>query len=126
MPAVEEYLSALSDRSWDRLATALADEGLVRNGPFVDVIEGKQAYVEFLRRVCSPFDAYRIDVHRLSRSGDRIVFAEIDEVIDWNGAVNSYPEVLLFELDERGLIRYVSVFMKRPGGEPSISGGRAS
>ena len=126
MPAVEEYLSALSDRSWDRLATALADEGLVRNGPFVDVIEGKQAYVEFLRRVCSPFDAYRIDVHRLSRSGDRIVFAEIDEVIDWNGEVNSYPEVLLFELDERGLIRYVSVFMKRPGGEPSISGGRAS
>ena len=126
MPAVEEYLSALSDRSWDRLATALADEGLVRNGPFVDVIEGKQAYVEFLRRVCSPFDAYRIDVHRLSRSGDRIVFAEIDEVIDWNGAVNSYPEVLLFELDEQGLIRYVSVFMKRPGAEPSISGGRAS
>jgi limonene-1,2-epoxide hydrolase len=126
VPAVEEYLSALSDRSWDRLATALADEGLVRNGPFVDVIEGKAAYVEFLRRVCSPFDAYRIDVHRLSRSGDRIVFAEIDEVIDWNGAVNSYPEVLLFELDERGLIRYVSVFMKRPGGEPSISGGRAS
>ena len=126
MPAVEEYLSALSDRSWDRLATALADEGLVRNGPFVDVIEGKHAYVEFLRRVCSPFDAYRIDVHRLSRSGDRIVFAEIDEVIDWNGAVNSYPEVLLFELDERGLIRYVSVFMKRPGDQPSIAGGRAS
>jgi len=126
VPAVEEYLSALSDRSWDRLATALADDGLVRSGPFVDVIEGKHAYVEFLRRVCSPFDAYRIDVHRLSRSGDRIVFAEIDEVIDRNGAVNSYPEVLLFELDERGLIRYVSVFMKRPGGEPSISGGRAS
>ena len=123
--AVEDYLSALSDRSWDRLATALADEGLVRSGPFVDVIEGKQAYVDFLRRVCSPFDSYRIDVHRLSRSGDRIAFAEIDEVIDWNGERTAYPEVLLFELDEGGLIRYVSVFMKRPGGQPSISGGRA-
>jgi hypothetical protein len=126
VPAVEDYLSALSDRSWERLGAALADDGLVRSGPFVDVIKGKHAYVEFLRQVCSPFDAYRIDVHRLSRSGDRIVFAEIDEVIDWNGAVNSYPEVLLFELDEQGLIRYVSVFMKRPGAEPSISGGRAS
>ena len=65
-------------------------------------------------------------VRRLSRSGDRIVFAEIDEVIDSNGEQNAYPEVLLFELDEGGLIRYVSVFMKRPRGEPSISGGRAS
>ena len=126
VPAVEDYLSALSERAWDRLASTLADVGLVRSGPFVDVIEGKQAYVDFLRRVCSPFDSYRIDVHRVSRSGDRIVFAEIDEIIDWNGAVNSYPEVLLFELEERGSIRYVSVFMKRPGGEPSISGGRAS
>ena len=124
--AVEDYLSALSERSWDRLAASLAEEGLVRNGPFVDVIEGKHAYVEFLRKVCSPFDSYRIDVHRVSRSGDRVVFAEIDEVIDWNGERNAYPEVLLFELDEGGLIRYVSVFMKRPGGQPSISGGRAS
>ena len=124
--AVEDYLSALSERSWDRLAASLAEEGLVRSGPFVDVIEGKHAYVEFLRKVCSPFDSYRIDVRRVSRSGDRVAFAEIDEVIGWNGAVNSYPEVLLFELDDAGLIRYVSVFMKRPGDEPSISGGRAT
>jgi hypothetical protein len=126
MGAVEEYLAALSDRSWERLGASLADEGLVRSGPFVDVIEGKPAYVEFLRRVCSPFDAYRIDVHRVSRSGDRIVYVEIDEVIERGGTVSAYPEILLFELGDDGLIRYVSVFMKRPGGEPSISGGRAT
>jgi limonene-1,2-epoxide hydrolase len=126
MGAVEDYLAAMTDRSWERVAASLSDDGLMRNGPFVDVIEGKDAYVEFLRGVCSPFDSYRLDVHRISRSGDRVVFAEIDEVVGREGAVSSFPEVLLFELDDRGLIRFVSVFMKRPGAQPSIEGGRAS
>jgi len=126
MGAVEDYLSAMTDRDWGRVAASLSDHGLVRNGPFVDVIEGRDAYVEFLRRVCSPFDSYRLDVHRVSRSGDRLVFAEIDEVIGRDGTVSSFPEVLVFELDDGGAIRAVSVFMKRPGGQPSIEGGRAS
>ena len=126
MGAVEDYLAAMTDRSWERVAATISDAGLVRNGPFVDVIEGKDAYVDFLRGVCSPFESYRLDVHRISRSGDRIVFAEIDEVVGRAGTVSSFPEVLLFELAEDGLIRYVSVFMKRPGGQPSIEGGRAS
>ena len=126
MAAVEDYLAAMTDRDWGRVAGSLSDAGLVRSGPFLDVIEGKDAYVDFLRRVCSPFDSYRLDVHRISRSGDRIVFAEIDEVIGRGGTVSSFPEVLLFELDEAGGIRFVSVFMKRPGGQPSIEGGRAT
>src|SRR5579871_5839731 len=123
MGAVEDYLKTLSDRNWDALPSVFSDTGLVRSGPFDDVIEGRDAYVSFLREVCSPFDSYRLDVHRISRSGDRIVFAEIDEVISGAGA---FPEVLLFELDEDGKIRYVSVFMKRPGGQPSITGGSAA
>ncbi len=125
MSAVEEYLKALSERDWGALPAPLAENGLVRSGPFVDIIEGRDAYVAFLQKVCSPFESYRLDVHRISRSGDRIVFAEIDEVIGREGAVDSFPEVLLFELDEDGKIRYVSVFMKRPGDQPSIAGGRA-
>jgi len=122
MGAVEDYLKLLSDRDWAALPAVFSDTGLVRSGPFADIIEGRDAYVSFLREVCSPFDSYRLDVHRISRSGDRIVFAEIDEVISGAG---SFPEVLLFELDEDGRIRVVSVFMKHPGGQPSVSGGRA-
>jgi limonene-1,2-epoxide hydrolase len=125
MSAVEDYLKALSSRDWALLPEVFVEEGLVRNGPFVDMIEGRDAYVAFLREVCSPFESYRLDTHRISRSGDRIVFAEIDEVIGRDGKVDSFPEVLLFELDESGKIRYVSVFMKRPGDQPSIAGGRA-
>jgi limonene-1,2-epoxide hydrolase len=122
MGAVEDYLKTLSDRDWAALPAVFAEDGLVRSGPFCDMVEGRDAYVSFLRDVCSPFESYRLDVHRISRSGDRIVFAEIDEVI---GGAGSFPEVLLFELDEDGKIRYVSVFMKRPGDQPSIAGGRA-
>jgi limonene-1,2-epoxide hydrolase len=125
MSAVEDYLKALSEREWGRLPEVFVEEGLVRSGPFADVIYGTDAYVSFLREVCSPFESYGLDVHRISRSGDRIVFAEIDEVIGRNGATDSFPEVLLFELDEEGKIRYVSVFMKRPGDRPQIEGGRA-
>jgi hypothetical protein len=125
MGAVEDYLHALSDREWGRLAEVFVDEGFVRSGPFSDTIYGAEAYVDFLIDVCSPFESYRLDTHRISRSGDRIVFAEIDEVIGRDGKVDSFPEVLLFELDDAGKVRYVSVFMKRPGGEPSIAGGRA-
>ena len=125
MSAVEEYLQALSDRDWGRLPACFVETGLVRSGPFSDMIHGAEAYVDFLRDVCSPFESYRLDPHRISRSGDRIVFAEIDEVIGRDGKVEPFPEVLLFELDESGKIRYVSVFMKRPGGQPSIGGGRA-
>ena len=125
MSAVEDYLKALSDRDWSTLPAVFAETGLVRSGPFADVIEGRDAYVSFLRDVCSPFESYRLDVHRISRSGDRIVFVEMDEVIGREGQVDAFPEVLLFELDERGKVRYVSVFMKHPGGRPSIEGGRA-
>ncbi|HZQ59554.1 MAG TPA: nuclear transport factor 2 family protein [Acidimicrobiales bacterium] len=122
MGAVEDYLKALSDRDWAALPAVFSESGLSRSGPFADMIEGRDAYVEFLREVCSPFPSYRLDTHRISRSGDRIVFAEIDEVV---GGVGSFPEVLLFELDESGKIRYVSVFMKHPGGQPSVAAGRA-
>jgi len=125
MGAVEDYLHALSNREWGRLPEVFTEEGLVRSGPFADTIYGAEAYVDFLTDVCSPFESYRLDTRRISRSGDRIVFAEIDEVIGRDGRVDAFPEVLLFELDERGKIRYVSVFMKRPGGQPSIEGGRA-
>jgi hypothetical protein len=125
MGAVEDYLQALSDREWGRLPGVFSAEGLVRSGPFCDTVYGAEAYVDFLTDVCSPFESYRLDTHRISRSGDRIVFAEIDEVIGRDGRVDAFPEVLLFELDEEGRIRYVSVFMKRPGAQPSIAGGRA-
>ena len=45
---VERYLACMAVRDWDGLAATIADDGLVRDGPFCDVVEGKRAYVDFL------------------------------------------------------------------------------
>jgi hypothetical protein len=44
---IERYLKCLADHDWDGLATTIADEGLVREGPFCDVVEGKEHYARF-------------------------------------------------------------------------------
>jgi len=123
---VRQYMEALEAGQWDRLAATLADEGLVRDGPFVDVIHGKDAYVEFLRRVTSPFENYELRVSRLALSDGGRVYAELHECMDRDGGRAEYPEVIVFDVDASERISYVSVFMKRPGGEPSIAGGRAT
>ena len=46
---VERYLACMAAHDWDGLAATIAEEGLVRDGPFCDVVEGKAAYVDFLR-----------------------------------------------------------------------------
>jgi limonene-1,2-epoxide hydrolase len=123
---VTEYMQALQAGEWDRLAATLAEEGLVRDGPFVDVIHGRDAYVEFLRRVTSPFQNYELRVSRLGVSAEGRVYAELHECMDREGGRAEFPEVIVFDVDGGDKISYVSVFMKRPGGQPSIAGGRAT
>ena len=48
---VERYLACLAAHDWDGLATTIADDGLTREGPFCDAVEGKQHYVAYLRKV---------------------------------------------------------------------------
>jgi len=125
MTAVDEYLAAMGEQDWTRLAATIADEGLVRDGPFADVIEGKDPYVAFLRGIISTLPGYQLRVDRISRSGDHRFFAELSEVFDIDGASTEHPEVCLFETDDDGLIRFVSVFMKTPGSEGPVAGARA-
>jgi len=126
MGAVEEYLEAMPAQDWDRLAATLADDGVVRDGPFVDVIEGKAPYVDFLRGIISTLPQYGLEVHRLWPSGDRRVFAEVSESFVVGDTLTSYPEILVFETDDDGLINFVSVFMKFPGMQPPVEGGSAA
>ncbi len=42
---VERYLTCLAAHDWDGLTAAIAYEGLIREGPFCDVVEGKEHYV---------------------------------------------------------------------------------
>jgi len=122
---VERYLACLGSQDWDGLATTIADQGLVRDGPFCDVVQGKESYIGFLRSVFSGLHGYRLHVRRISRASQRLSFVELTETFEIDGVPTEYPECLVFEQDDDGLISYVSVFIKQPGGVPRVDGGRA-
>jgi len=124
--AVEHYLASMAAHDWDGLAATVADEGLTRDGPFCDRVTGKQRYVEFLRGVITSLDGYRLQVQRVSHVSNRVSFVELSETFGVNGVATTYPECILFERNDDGLISHVSVFMKQPGAEGPVKGARAS
>jgi hypothetical protein len=112
---VERYLGCLALHDWDGLAATIADEDLIREGPYRDVVEGKQPYLKFLRGVFASLEGYRLDVHRVSHATDRVCYVELSENFDVDGVPTEYPECLVFEQHPDGLINRVSVFIKQVG-----------
>ena len=123
---VERYLTCMAVQDWDGLAATIADEGLTRDGPFCDRLEGKQRYVGFLRNVIQSLKDYELKVQRVSRVSDQISFVELSETFEVDGVLTKYPECVLFERNGDGLISHVSVFIKQPGGDAPVAGARAT
>jgi hypothetical protein len=124
--AVEHYLACMAAHDWDGLAATIADEGLTRDGPFCDRVQGKQPYVDFLRGVITSLDGYQLQVQRVSHVSNRVSFVELSETFGVDGVATTYPECILFERNDTGLISHVSVFMKQPGAEGPVEGARAT
>lgn len=110
---VERYLDCLAAHDWDGLADTIAEEGLTREGPFCDVIEGKAHYVAYLRKVCTNMAGHRLHVQRVSHVDSRVSFAELSETFEIDSVPTTWPECILFEQDDDGLISRVSVFFKQ-------------
>lgn len=110
---VERYLECLAGHDWAGLADTIAEEGLTREGPFCDVVEGKAHYVAYLRKVCTGLQGHRLQVRRVSHVDSRVSFAELSETFEIDGVDTTWPECILFERDEDGLITRVSVFFKQ-------------
>jgi limonene-1,2-epoxide hydrolase len=112
---VERYLGCLAVNDWDGLAATIADDDLIRDGPYCDVIEGKQPYLKFLRGVFASLKGYRLDVQRISHTSERVCYVELTETFDIDGVPTEYPECLVFEQNSDGMINRVSVFIKQLG-----------
>ncbi|HEY9304546.1 MAG TPA: nuclear transport factor 2 family protein [Mycobacterium sp.] len=110
---VERYLACLAVNDWDGLAATIAEDDLVRDGPYCDVVEGKQRYLKFLQGVFASLEGYRLDVKRIMRAPDRVSYVELSETFDIDGVPTEYPECLVFEQNPDGLINRVSVFIKQ-------------
>ncbi|BBZ11303.1 nuclear transport factor 2 family protein [Mycobacterium branderi] len=118
MSTVERYLTCLAAHDWDGLAATISDKSLHREGPFCDVVEGKQRYVTYLREVIAPLQDHRLAITRISRSADHVSYVELTESFLLDGDRAEYPECIVFEQGDDGLINYVSVFIKQPGEGP--------
>jgi limonene-1,2-epoxide hydrolase len=123
---IERYLASMVAHDWDSLAATIADEGLTRDGPFCDRVEGKQRYVAFLRNLIPTLKDYELKVRRVSQASERVSFVELSETFEVDGVLTEYPECVLFERNDDGLISHVSVFIKQPGAEGPVEGARAT
>jgi limonene-1,2-epoxide hydrolase len=112
---VERYLACLAVHDWDGLATTIADDDLIRDGPYCDVVKGKQPYLKFLRGVFASLQGYRLEVQRISHASDRLCYVELTETFDIDDVPTEYPECLVFERNSGGLINRISVFIKQLG-----------
>ncbi len=121
---VEQYLAALDRQDWTDLASTLTTGDFERVGPFRDIVGSTDAYVAFLERVVSGLAEYRLVPERVVTT-ERVVYAEVTESFVHAGEKMSFPEVLVFDLGDDGLISRVQVFMMRPGEAPPVEGASA-
>ena len=123
---VDTYLACMAAHDWEGLAATVADEGLVRDGPFCDAIEGKGPYVEFLEGIITSLEDYELKVSRVAHVSDHVSYVELSETFLVDGVSTEYPECLVFGRDRDGFVDYVSVFMKYPGAQAPVEGGSAA
>ncbi|ORA19085.1 nuclear transport factor 2 family protein [Mycobacterium arosiense] len=116
---VERYLDRLAAHDWDGLADTITEDGLTRQGPFCDIVEGKKRYVAYLRKVCTSLQGHRLEVRRVSHVDSRVSYAELSETFEIDGVATTWPECILFEQADDGLICHVSVYFKQRQADPA-------
>ena len=109
---LERYFDALRSHDWASLAECLSDD-VHRTGPYLDVFEGKQPYVEFLSKKLPTLPNYKLTVSRIRLIGASSAVAEIKETIDVDGVPKDFPEAIFFDFDADGRIARVDIYVKK-------------
>jgi len=111
---VERYLDAIVSHDWDVVGECIADD-IVRVGPYGDRFAGRDDYLPFISETMPKLKGYSMDLHRVTYANDRLAFAELGETVEVDGKPTLTPEVLVFELDDYGLISRVDIFIQTRG-----------
>jgi len=108
---VERYLECVArTHDWDTLRACLTDD-VVRVGPYGDVYEGREAYVEFLAGLMPRLRGYDMHVDRIVYVGN-VALAQLSETVEVDGRPTRTPEALVFDLAADGRIRRVEVYLQ--------------
>jgi hypothetical protein len=112
---LDAYFDAMRSHDWAGLANCLAP-AVRRTGPYLDVVEGREAYVEFLAKVIPALPNYTLSVTRTDAIDAATAVVRLTETLDVRGVATEFPEVLFFEFDELGRIAGVDIYVKQiPG-----------
>ena len=117
MRALDEYFEALRTQDWKRLDSCLAED-VCRTGPYLDVVRGRHAYVEFLSKVIPTLRNYDLRVERVRKLDGDSALVELCEIADVDGVRTEFPEALLFDFDDAGSILRIDVYFKQPPARP--------
>lgn len=112
-PVLERYFEALRTHGWENLADCLSDD-VHRTGPYLDVVRGRQAYVEFLSGIVPGLPNYELRVSRIRELEGGSALVELSEILDVDGVRTEFPEALVFDFAPDGRIQRVDIFIKQP------------
>jgi len=109
---LERYFESLRSHDWASLADCLAED-VHRTGPYLDVVEGKRAYVDFLSKKLPTLPNYGLTVARIRTIGESSAVAELKETVDVEGTAKDFPEAIFFDFDADGRILRVDIYVKK-------------
>jgi PhnB protein len=110
---LDEYFQALRTQDWKRLEACLAED-VCRTGPYIDVVRGRRAYVEFLSNVVPKLQNYELRVQRVRKLDAGSALVELCEIADIDGVRTEHPEALLFDFYAAGAILRIDIYLKQP------------
>ncbi len=113
---VERYLDRLVAHDWTGTAECLASD-VERVGPYGDTFKGRDGYIAFLADLMPKLGGYSMRIDRVVEAG-QVVISELTETVEIDGTPIVTPEVLVFDLDQSGLIVHIAVYIQRLGGAP--------
>ncbi len=109
---LERYFQALRDHDWAALRECVS-VGVQRIGPYLDRVEGRDAYADFLAGIVPTLPNYELRVHDVQRLEGGGAVVRLSEILDVDGVSTEHPEMLLFDFDAEGLIDRVDIYLKR-------------
>jgi len=124
MGAVEDYISYYSAHQWQQLRTVFDPSDFRRTGPYLDVFTDVDKYVDFLEEVVPTMGAdYELQIERIVYApGEKVAFGQLIEHLELDGVMTDIPETIIFDLNDDGLIRRMSLYLKQPGGLAPVGG----
>jgi hypothetical protein len=124
MGAVEDYITYYGSHQWEKLRTVFDATDFQRTGPYLDVFTDVDEYVDFLESVIPTMGAdYELQIERIVYTpGEKVAFGQLIEHLELDGVMTDIPETIIFDLNDDGLIRRMSLYLKQPGGLAPVGG----